>query len=140
MEERKTQIVADDAFAEMDMSMDEAFEPMEDDEKYDELNKEMEAEALQLYERIFARRIAAYEREADEIGMLLALRAGYDPHQMLNLLARIRQMPNLEEGHYDAEQLGERIDFVQNILKKFTYPDQMLNQQSRWQSQISYWK
>ncbi len=117
MEERKEMIIADGAFEEMSRTVGES-------EKIAKVSEELDDIALASYETIFEGRLGDYEEEADEMGLLYAVRSGYDPHAMATLLNRMgtgHSMTNSE--HYSPAQNKLRISRLNKYLK-----------QKRWKS------
>ncbi len=112
---RKTQIVAEDAFDELEEEMPEGFS-----------DKELDDLAFQMFEAATARRQTEYEYEADMMGVIYAYRAGYDPHCLASVLKTIKSMTSRDFWHpesnwqYDAiEDRSEKVtEFISAKLTK----------------------
>jgi len=103
LEERKHQIASDDAFAQLDEELESLDSGYDDDTK--EIEAELENIALQSYETIFNGRLAQYEVEADNLGMIYAIRAGYDYSKLLELLRRMNDFKtDSTNEHYSSGQ------------------------------------
>jgi len=115
MTKRKTQIVAEGAFDELEEEMPEGFS----DEELDDL-------AFQMFEAATARRQTEYEYEADMMGVIYAYRAGYNPHGLTSVLKSIKSMTSRDFWHpesnwqYDAiEDRSEKVTaFISAKLTK----------------------
>jgi len=124
---RENQIGSEAVFAMLDEEL-----PDFDTEEYQAIEKELEADIKQMYETLIEGRLDAYEREADDLGILFAARAGYDPAQSLELLKRLystRTRSNNE--HYRPESIMQRVNWVKELSSKhqkrkqkyFSHPD-----------------
>lgn len=115
MEERKEMIMADNVFDEMSMELKVSSDIKLADDELDDL-------ALDSYETIFHGRLSNYEEEADEIGLLYAARAGYEPKAMISLLKRIGSSKSVSGAeHYSKSQNLLRIDRLKKYLKDKTF-------------------
>ncbi len=134
MEQRKHQISADAAFGEMDSFFDE-FLPDAVSQETKDLIKELDEEAFKIFETIIQGRLDQYEEEADYIGMIYAVRAGYDPNVFLTLLNRLITQGNLSNNeHYTAESNRMRIGKMSTNIRKIDYPSGLLTNRERYQS------
>ncbi len=129
MAQRKNQIAADDAFAELDAELPDAY-----DEETKLTEQELEDEAFSMYETIFQGRLDAYEREADALAILFAVRAGYAPVELKSALQRLldSQLESNNE-HYRKDILTMRIDWINEGLKDAEFPSNLLTNQERWE-------
>jgi predicted Zn-dependent protease len=115
MTKRKTQIVAEDAFDELEEEMPEGFS-----------NEELDDLAFQMFEAATSRRQTEYEYEADMMGVIYAYRAGYNPHGLASVLKSIKSMTSRDFWHpesnwqYDAiEDRSEKVSaFISAKLTK----------------------
>lgn len=127
MEKRKHRIIADQSFEEMDEDMPE------EDEETALTEKEMEDEAFSMYETIVKGRLDAYEQEADEIGMLLTARAGYDPKTLSSLLNRlVKSSVTSNNQHYRIENIQQRITWVDKFIAKKKLPEGLMQGNDRF--------
>jgi len=110
MEERKEMIFADNAFDEMSTTVGESAE-------IKQVSQDLDDMALDSYERIFSGRLADYEEEADEWGLIYAARSGYDPKAMIAYLKRM-ESKNLSSNneHYSHSENRLRIDRLNKLL------------------------
>jgi len=112
---RKTQIVAEGAFDELEEEMPEGFS----DEELDDL-------AFQMFEAATSRRQTEYEYEADMMGVIYAYQAGYNPHGLASVLKSVKSMTSRDFWHpesnwqYNAiEDRSEKVTaFISNELTK----------------------
>jgi len=112
---RKTQIIAEDAFDELEEEMPEGFS----DEELDDL-------AFQMFEAATSRRQTEYEYEADMMGVIYVYRAGYNPHGLVSVLRSVKSMTSRDFWHpesnwqYDAiEDRSEKVTaFISDELTK----------------------
>jgi len=131
MEERKHHIMSDNAFSEMDEEMEAM--GIEQDEEFQAVEKEMDELCFSIYETIVNGRMQAYEKEADELALLYACRAGYDGRQMLNLLQRLKHSSSRTNNeHYTLEQIDERIDRIGKNLSSLRLGSDLFDHQARW--------
>jgi len=129
LEKRKNKVMADQMFDEMDEEM-----PTEDEE-IALTEKEMEDEAFSMYETIIKGRLDAYEQEADEMGMLLTARAGYNPVVLSSLLNRLnRSSMESNNQHYRKENIQQRMVWVDKFIAKNKFPAQLLYNKDRFTS------
>ncbi len=116
LEKRKHRIIADQSFDEMDEEMPE------------------EDEAFSMYETIIKGRLDAYEQEADELGMLLAGRAGYDPTTLSSLLSRLLNASgDSNNQHYRKENIKSRMNWVNSYLAKKKFPNDLISNNPRFE-------
>ncbi len=131
MEERKHHIMADDAFAEMDEEMDSM--GIEQDEEFLSVEQEMEELCFSIYETIVNGRLQSYEKEADELAVLYASRAGYDGRQMLNLLQRLKHSSSQTNNeHYTQTQIEERIKRISKNISSLPLSSDLFDHRDRW--------
>lgn len=129
LEKRKNHIFADQSFDELDEEM-----PTEDEE-ISMTEKEMEEEAFSMYETIVKGRLDAYEKEADEMGMILSARAGYNPtvlSSLLNRLSKSNQESNNQ--HYRLENIKQRSTWVDSFLARNKFSSQLMINDKRFVS------
>ncbi len=134
MEKRKHHIKADDAFAELDDEMPDAF-----DEETSAVENELEDEMFSMYETLVKGRSDAYEEEADYVGAIYAARAGYEPAALLTVIQRIASQRS-NEGHYRAELLGKRLTLFKKNLSKIDKLKKQRAVSERYQSMLSNYK
>lgn len=135
LEERKHRIAADDAFAEMDRFFEE-HRPDAVPQKTRELIEELEDLSFSIYERLIEGRLDEYEEEADNLGMIYAIRAGYAPQGMISLLQRMVSANVLSNNeHYRPEINQHRIERMTVNLRRMNVPDGLSNQRDRYQRQ-----
>lgn len=127
LEKRKHQIAADQVFDEMDDEI-----PTEDPEMA-LTEKEMEEEAFTMFETVIQGRLDAYEQEADELGMILAARAGYNPVVLSSLLNRLnRSSQQSNNQHYRKESIQKRMNWVSTFLAKKKFPNNLFDKRERY--------
>lgn len=127
LEKRKNRIIADQAFDDMDEEIPNQ------DEEIAATEKELEEEIFSMYETIIQGRLDAYEKEADEIGMLLSARAGYNPIVLSSLLNRIYRLPlDSNNQHYRKESIKQRIIDVDKFIAKNKFPGKLINNNDRF--------
>ncbi len=132
LEERKHHVMADNAFGEMDEEMDSI--GIVQDEEMRKVEAEMEQLCFEIFETVVNGRLQAYEKEADELAVIYAARAGYDSRQMLTLLQRLRSSSSQSTNeHYTQDQIAERIEIVRNELVRITLPDNLFDHKDRWE-------
>ena len=120
LEKRKVQIIAEDSFAELDMLADSLYGH---DEKYDDVEAELEDIALSIYETIYQGRLEEYEEEADKLALLYTARAGYNPQALEHILMRLILLGKASNNeHYTQAQIGWRKDLVENKLNFYDMP------------------
>lgn len=122
IEKQKNQIAAEDAFAELDAEL-----PSEPDAGIVKTEQELNDESFNIFQYLIQGRLSKYEQEADKLGLLFAVRAGYDPHALLSLLDRLisNPVPSNNE-HYTKENLQNRITWITKNLQKKNYPTYLL--------------
>ncbi|MBN2018258.1 MAG: M48 family metalloprotease [Candidatus Cloacimonetes bacterium] len=120
LEKRKVQIIAEDSFAELDELSDELYGH---DEKYDDVEAELEDIALSIYETIYQGRLEEYEEEADGLALLYTARAGYYPNALEHILMRLILLGKASNNeHYTQDQIGWRKDLVEEKLENMSLP------------------
>jgi len=134
-EKRLNQIMAENAFIELDDELKDVGETQSEEETATE--NEMEDLVLETYEQIAAGRLGAYENEADKIGLLYAIRAGFDPNEMLKLLDKMQnsEMQSNNE-HYSKEQIISRKIAIRKNLQKLRLPKKLIVNRERYVSNI----
>jgi len=131
LEKRKVQIIAEDSFAELDMLADSLYGH---DEKYDDVEAELEDIALSIYETIYQGRLEEYEEEADKLGLLYAARAGYNPQALEHILMRLILLGKASNNeHYTQAQIGWRKDLVESKLDSYVFPKGLRFWEDRYQ-------
>ena len=131
LEKRKVQIIAEDSFAELDMLADSLYGH---DEKYDDVEAELEDIALSIYETIYQGRLEEYEEEADKLGLLYAARAGYNPQALEHILMRLILLGKASNNeHYTQSQIGWRKDLVESKLDSYVFPKGLRFWEDRYQ-------
>jgi uncharacterized protein YraI len=129
--ERRNQVMADDAFAEMDEEM-EGF-GIEQDETSKAVEEEMEQLSFEIFETLVNGRLAEYEQEADELAVIYASRAGYDGKSLLQLLNRLKSSASQSTNeHYTQGQISDRIQMVSSYLNRIQLPDNLFKKADRW--------
>ncbi len=133
LEERRHQIAADDAFAEMDSFFEEQ-RPDAVSQETRELIEELEDLSFSIYERLIEGRLDDYEEEADLLGMIYVIRAGYNPHGMISLLERMISTNALSNNeHYRPEINQHRIRRMTTNIKRMNVPDDLTSERNRYQ-------
>lgn len=133
LEERTHQIAAEDRFREMDNFFDE-FLPDAVSQDTRELIEEMEELSFSIFERLIQGRLDEYEEEADLIGMIYAMRAGYAPQGMISLLERMISTGVLSNNeHYTPDINKQRISKMTENLRRLSVPDGLSTQRARYQ-------
>ncbi|MBN1327081.1 MAG: M48 family metalloprotease [Candidatus Cloacimonetes bacterium] len=139
LEERKHHVKADDAFAELDMEME--FFGIEQDSETREVEDEMEDLAFDIFETLFAGRLAEYEEEADFLAIIYSARAGYDANQILNILNRLLDSNSESTNeHYTTSQIETRIEDIQKNLKRLVLSKKLFDHRLRWTEMTFYLK
>jgi hypothetical protein len=134
MEQRQHQIGSELAFDEMDRHFDE-FLPDAVSQDVKELIEEMNQEAFKIFETLIQGRLDQYEEEADFLGMIYAVRAGYDPQVFLSLLNRLLSEGHLSNNeHYTQESNKMRSEKMQRNIKKIDIPSGLLINSERYRS------
>jgi hypothetical protein len=131
MEERKDLIKSESVFAEMDREFDML--GIEQDEKIQKVEEELEAELFDFYETVFKGRLEKYEAEADELGILYIMRSGYAPQHARNILQRLAQNNiGSTNEHYTQKQLLDRLHNLRQ--SQFNSANQTNFNISNWQN------
>ena len=134
LEKRKPIIIADDAFSQLNAEL-----PQEKDDKFKELESELDDFALAVYEIIFSGRLSHYELEADRSGMVFAARCGYQPGLMAGLLERMVKSQTLSSNdHYTQEQNKKRLDNIKSALNSGRWKGNFNNFEKRWQTYMAH--
>lgn len=132
LSQRKNQIAAEDAFAELDADLPDAY-----DEETKLTEQELEDEAFSMYETIFQGRLDAYEKEADALAILFAARAGYSPLELRSALQRLlNAKTNSNNQHYRKDFLQMRLNWIDEGLADVKFPSNLLTNQTRWEKYI----
>lgn len=97
MTQRKVQIKADDAFAELDQELQSAS---------DSVSSELEQMMVSSYEKIMHERLLAYETEADLIASVLIANAGYDPFGIVRATKVLYQLSKEPKDIFDDDYLA----------------------------------
>jgi len=133
MEKRKHHIHAEGAFGEMEEEMDSM--GIEQDKEFLDVEAEMEELCFNIYETIVNGRLQAYEKEADELAVLYASRAGYNGRAMIDLLNRLKNSDSQSNNeHYTQEQIQERISRISNFLSTLPNCNNLFNFKARWKA------
>ncbi len=103
------------------------------DDEIAEVEKSLENDIFNFYELVIRGRLQKYEQEADEVGIIIAARAGYDPTKVLNLLNRMLNN-NLESNneHYRKEIIQERIQQITEFFRKNKFPNNLMDKTGRY--------
>jgi len=129
--ERRNQVMAEDAFAEMDEEM-ESF-GIKQDETSKAVEEEMEQLSFQIFETLINGRLAEYEKEADELAVIYASRAGYNGKSLLQLLNRLKSIESQSTNeHYTQNQISDRIQLASHYLTRIELPDDLFKKTDRW--------
>ena len=128
---RKNHITADDRFSELDNDIIQA------DEEDKAIEEELENDAFQIYETLIEGRLDKYEEEADQVGMIIAARAGYNPLRLISLLDKIEKYSlKSNNQHYRQEIISQRKKWATHFLNKTTFPKNLLTHQERFKQYI----
>jgi hypothetical protein len=126
---RKTLVIAEDAFAQLDEEIKDT------DPKWKALEAELDEFALNAYETIFSGRLEGYELEADRLGMLYAARSGYDPTAMARLLERLAKAHTISTNeHYQADQIRKRLRAMKQVIASGRFKGRFFSNPERWQT------
>ncbi|MBT4332044.1 MAG: M48 family metalloprotease [Candidatus Cloacimonetes bacterium] len=137
MEERKHHINSDDAFGEMEEEMDSM--DIDQDEEFLSVEAEMEELCFSIYETIVNGRLQSYEKEADELAVLYASRAGYNGRHMLNLLQRLKHSSSKTNNeHYTQDQINERIGRISKSLSLLQSSSDLFDHKERWNRKAGF--
>ena len=94
----------------------------------------MEELSFQIFETLVNGRLEEYEKEADELAVIFASRAGYDGKALLTLLQRMKNINSQSTNeHYTQKQILDRIDMTKNFLSRIELPSNLFNKKTRWQ-------
>jgi hypothetical protein len=96
MTERLATIKSDEAFNELE---EEIGEPDAEEQDLQQLMRDA-------YERVIARRLLAYELEADRIAAVLLARSGYDPYALIRLSDKVASLPRERQDLFDPDYLA----------------------------------
>ena len=131
LEERKQQVMADDAFLDLEdelAEIDSAF-----GSEISDVETEMEELAVQIYDAIFNGRLEKYEQEADYLGLVYAARAGYNTREALALLNRLFLIePQSTNEHYTTKQIRKRINIIKTNPYNLNLPQKLFSKKARW--------
>ena len=134
LEKRKPIIIADDAFSQFNTEL-----PQEKNDKFKELEAELDDFALAVYEAIFSGRLFQYELDADAFGMVFSARCGYQPDLMAGLLERMIKSQSLSNNdHYTQEQNKKRFDNIKSDLNSDRWKGSFNIFEKRWQTYMSH--
>ena len=129
--ERRNHILAEDRFNELDSEVD-AY----DDETL-ALEKELENDAFTIYETLNEGRLDQYEKEADQVGMIIAARAGYDAKVLLNILDKIGNYSTKSNNqHYRPDIITLRKGWAKEFIRKTSFPDNLFLKAERFKSTV----
>ncbi|MCD4796838.1 MAG: M48 family metalloprotease [Candidatus Cloacimonetes bacterium] len=132
MEERKHHIMAEDAFTDMDEEMESM--GIKQDKVSKEVEAEMEELCFEIFETVINGRLQAYEKEADELAVIFAARAGYNSRQFLTLLKRMKSSSSQSTNeHYTQEQIEKRIKLIKKAIIGSDLPDNLFDHKDRWE-------
>jgi len=128
MRNRQNQIAADEAFGELDEELPDAY-----DEETKLTEQELEDEAFSMYETIIQGRLDAYEEEADVMGLKFAIRAGFNPAALLNVVQRmVNNGVSSNNEHFRPSILTKRIGWINRELAAQKIRSGLLGNASRW--------
>ena len=131
VERRVNDIYAEKAFDELDTELEEIGHTQ--DEKVSMTEKELEELSADIYETIVNGRLKKYEAEADRLGILYALRAGFNPNGMINLLERMENAKIVSNNeHYSPKEIEKRIVRVKSDLRHLKIPRKTLVNRKRY--------
>ena len=119
--QREAKITADERFEELDRELGDR------GGKYEEIEKDLNRLANEMYEYTVKDRLKEYEFSADYWGVIYMYRAGYHPKGGLNLLKRIRSnQGDFEDkiGHtkWEGTSLRDRIIRIGSQIDQFNIP------------------
>ncbi len=132
MAERRHHIAADDAFAEMEMEIGKF--GIEQDEKMKAVEEELEELSFQIFENLVNGRLQQYEKEADELAVIYASRAGWNGRELLTILNRLKAGGSQSTNdHYTQQQIAERLGWAEKFLNNLKLPAGLFSHKTRWQ-------
>lgn len=132
MEERREQIIAETAISELDRLT------TANDDEMEKVVLELDKMVLDIYNRIFSGRLKEYELEADQIGLLYAANAGFDPYSMVTMLNRFKKVKESPYStHYSLEESKVRITSIQQFLKSQNIPERMIIHGDRFTAKMA---
>jgi len=106
---RSTQIVAEDAFSDLEAESPKEFS-----------DAELDQMAFQMFEAATSRRQTKYETEADMLGVIYAYRAGYDPSGLPTVLGRIETLTQRDfwhpESNWQYDAIEGRVDEINEFI------------------------
>jgi len=105
---RRTLIIAEDAFSELDKESPGGFS-----------DAELEDLAIEMYNTSTSRRQIDYEYEADQLGSIYAYRAGYDPRGLTKVLKSIKAASSPDFWHPESNWQYDAIEDRVEVLSLF---------------------
>lgn len=124
---RKNHITATDRFNELDSE----FSMYDDETKA--VEEELEDDAFMIYETLNEGRLDQYEKEADQVGMIIAMRAGYDAKVLLNMLDKIAKYSTKSNNqHYRPDIVTQRKRWATEFIRKTSFPDNLFLKTERF--------
>lgn len=116
-DERSVRRKSDEAFTELDEVTED------EDDKFAEVEEDMEAMMQKSYERVVNDRLLKYEKEADRIAAALLGEAGYSPMGIVDAVQRITALraddPDLfDEEYLEAQNAEERLRSVRSFVDR----------------------
>jgi len=116
IKERENQINSDYAFEELDLELPDAYDV---DAKRTEA--ELEAEISNIFEYLVNGRMQSYEKEADQLGLIFAARAGFNPAAAKAILKRIYNTAFTPANeHYTKDNIKARLGWLEDELKRYS--------------------
>lgn len=128
---RRNHIVAGDRFSKLDGEVG-AY-----DEDTQALETELEDDAFNIYETLNEGRLDQYEKEADEVGMIVASRAGYDAKVLLTMLDKIGKYTTKSNNqHYRPDIISQRKEWASSFIRKTSLPDGLFLHAERFKQEV----
>lgn len=129
--ERSNHIAAEDRFSELDSEFN-AY-----DAETQAIEEELENDAFEIYETLIEGRLDQYEKEADQVGMIVAARAGYDAKVLLNLLDKIGYHTTKSNNqHYRPDIVTQRKEWASSFISKSSFPDNLFIKKERFNKTV----